>query len=925
MSIGDDNITFSEIWEAVNNGTHVDQEIKLSDFRGLGDVPDSGQISIGTHIKGKTFVALTPLVEILQSLASELNNLNNNDIQSKINDAGFTIFAKIKTSKFAESLPGKAVSTLPYTFADDEFTFIYNTANSDTLGSGKNLVKQKITSDIQEERHFMAMAIYAHSSDGQNGNFEGILLWTFTGSGSGGKKIGGTDKTITNIASLFINDGFNSNNDFWSVYPYFIPRTGNLVTGTESGWRFSNGQHATSDGYYNTGRFASDDGAWAIQFGANCEGNTPGPYLGTDASSYGIINPNGGDGNICQIAGSQKTDFKAYVFYSSLFQLTSLYEFDSHTFTNCGITGRTGPTLANCTSTYSSTSWASNTDYFNMTTQGIQEWTVPKTGIYSIEAIGASGANGGNSNGSTTNLGFKGAKITGTFNLTKGEVIFILVGQRGQITANIYAGAGGGGGTFVVKKNPGGLSSTTVDDVLIVAGGGGGHGSGVWNSPNPTGGSHGQTTLTSSTSGGTKGSGYDAGGGGGLLSDGEIPYSGYTYYGRSFKSGGLGGDNTSNYNQRGGFGGGGAGGAHSAAGGGGMSGGNGGPSTDGSGHGGGSQNNGLNKSAEVSGSLGDGEVTITLLDSLYAFGSHTFGNCGATGKNGPTLANCTSTYSSTSWASNTDYFNMTTQGYQIWTVPMTGTYNIYPSGATGGYSTHGVGGNGRSMRADFNLSKGTKLVIIIGQKGINGAHIAGGGGGGTFVSIENDPLPLIVAGGGGGAGSYQETTTNPSNQDGVNASRENNGTDARPMGPGSWGIAIGSGGTGGNGGTSGESHRPGAGGGGWLTDGTEYTAKHGGGDYGRKGLGYPNGLIGGNNENNGSIYGGFGGGGGGGLGGGGGGGYSGGGGGVWTSGSSEDHGHGGGGGGSYIASSGTSANLNQYLGNSHGNCQITLL
>ena len=106
------------------------------------------------------------------------------------------------------------------------------------------------------------------------------------------KKKDGTDKTITNIASLFINDGFNSNNDFWSVYPYFIPRTGNLVTGTESGWRFSNNQKATSDGYYQTGRFASDDGAWAIQFGANCEGNTPGPYLGTDASSYGIINPN---------------------------------------------------------------------------------------------------------------------------------------------------------------------------------------------------------------------------------------------------------------------------------------------------------------------------------------------------------------------------------------------------------------------------------------------------------------------------------------------------------------------------------------------------------------------------------------------------------------------------------------------------------
>lgn len=319
----DRTLTGDEIYSVYHNFGVSKSEFAgklLMDNTIIPEASDNANISISSYFKDKQFLqSLTPsLVEILQSLASTLNNLNNNDIQSKINGAGFTIFAKIKTSLFAEQLGGKAVSSFPYTFTDNEFKFIYNTAN--TLGSGENLVKQKIASDIQEARHFMAMAIYANSSDGVNGNFEGILLWTFTGSDSGGKKKDGTDKTITNIASLFINNGFNSNNDFWSVYPYFISITGNIETGTESGWRFSNNQQAgATTGYYTTSKFASDDGAWAIQFGSNIDGNSPGPYLLTDSSSYGIINPNSSDANFqCRIAGSQKTDFKAYVFYSSV-------------------------------------------------------------------------------------------------------------------------------------------------------------------------------------------------------------------------------------------------------------------------------------------------------------------------------------------------------------------------------------------------------------------------------------------------------------------------------------------------------------------------------------------------------------------------------------------------------------------------------
>ena len=81
------------------------------------------------------------------------------------------------------------------------------------------------------------------------------------------------------------------------------------------------------------------------------------------------------------------------------------------TFTNCGATGRTGPTQSQVNSTYSS----GNSLYGGVTinTQGIQEWTVPVTASYTIEAYGAQG--GGD-------YGGKGAKIVGTFSLSSGDV-----------------------------------------------------------------------------------------------------------------------------------------------------------------------------------------------------------------------------------------------------------------------------------------------------------------------------------------------------------------------------------------------------------------------------------------------------------------------------------------------------------------------
>ena len=100
---------------------------------------------------------------------------------------------------------------------------------------------------------------------------------------------------------------------------------------------------------------------------------------------------------------------------------------------------------------------------------GIQQWTVPYTGEYRVEAIGAAGGYGKtrDKKSSTSSYRGRGARMVGNFTLSKGEIIHILVGQEGTInnSPQYPFASGGGGGTFVVRGG-----STP----LIIAGGGGG-------------------------------------------------------------------------------------------------------------------------------------------------------------------------------------------------------------------------------------------------------------------------------------------------------------------------------------------------------------------------------------------------------------------------------------------------------------------
>ncbi len=287
------------------------------------------------------------------------------------------------------------------------------------------------------------------------------------------------------------------------------------------------------------------------------------------------------------------------------------------TFTNCSATGKTGPTQSQVNSTYTS----GNSLYNGVTiiTQGIQEWTVPETGTYTIESYGAQG--GGD-------YGGNGAKIVGDFNLSQGDVLKILVGQVGEHNAsNVRCNSsGGGGGTYVTKSPYNNTSS-----ILVIAGGGGGEGDAYTCSTEQltgTGGSTGNDGLPGTVTtrhaniygtdgnGGSYSSTTGASCGAGFIGN-SVAYSNSSWADEaySFINGGEGANQDhSSCGADGGFGGGGAG-AYGAGGAGGYSGGGTGdyrsPCDASGGGGGGSYNSGSNQSNTAGTWEEHGQVIIT--------------------------------------------------------------------------------------------------------------------------------------------------------------------------------------------------------------------------------------------------------------------------------------------------------------------------
>lgn len=199
----------------------------------------------------------------------------------------------------------------------------------------------------------------------------------------------------------------------------------------------------------------------------------------------------------------------------------------TYTFTNCGIIGMDGPIQAEVNAEYATTSL---NGLVTINTQGIQEWTVPSTGTYSIEARGAQG--GYALTNQANAYGGSGAIIKGEVMLTAGQTIYIAVGQYGGSSNVEFVGNGsdegaGGGGSFVAT----GVSLAT-STPYVVAGGGAG-GTTHFNS-------FGLNASTSTT--GVSGSTGGNGGIGGLGGDNGI--AGGTYYssgGAGFSGDGQGG------------------------------------------------------------------------------------------------------------------------------------------------------------------------------------------------------------------------------------------------------------------------------------------------------------------------------------------------------------------------------------------------
>ncbi|XP_031435669.2 ALK tyrosine kinase receptor [Clupea harengus] len=155
------------------------------------------------------------------------------------------------------------------------------------------------------------------------------------------------------------------------------------------------------------------------------------------------------------------------------------------TFHTCGAIGPEGPTQNQCNIAYRNSN-VNVTVGTRTPFQGIQSWIVPETGEYRITVYGASGGLS-----VMDVVRSHGIYIVGDFHLKKDEVLYILVGQRGEdacsnvntalsrfcseqigpmVNKSMIKGGGGGGGgaTYVFK-----IANGTHKPLLIAAGGGG--------------------------------------------------------------------------------------------------------------------------------------------------------------------------------------------------------------------------------------------------------------------------------------------------------------------------------------------------------------------------------------------------------------------------------------------------------------------
>ena len=198
----------------------------------------------------------------------------------------------------------------------------------------------------------------------------------------------------------------------------------------------------------------------------------------------------------------------------------------------------------------------------------------------------------------------------------------------------------------------------------------------------------------------------------------------------------------------------------------------------------------------VSGATLDRTFSIVGFTGLFPFTSFKFTNAGKTGRDGPSLneirahadydTNANSHgYPPPSWdMTDSSLFNLGVEnnggvsrnGFQLWTVPADGNYTIQAQGAMGGdapVSPAASPGKGARVQADFALTQGTKINILVGQGGMATTITTGyphpspgasnGGGGATWVLKQNFTTSTndiyLIAGGGTGTSEYGNYST----------------------------------------------------------------------------------------------------------------------------------------------------------------------
>ena len=95
----------------------------------------------------------------------------------------------------------------------------------------------------------------------------------------------------------------------------------------------------------------------------------------------------------------------------------------TYSFNPCGATGQFGPTQAQVNAMYLGTNLNGSVV---ISTQGVQNFTIPVTSNYSIVAAGAGG-------GAANANGGRGKILSGIINLPAGTVLKIVVGQKIKI------------------------------------------------------------------------------------------------------------------------------------------------------------------------------------------------------------------------------------------------------------------------------------------------------------------------------------------------------------------------------------------------------------------------------------------------------------------------------------------------------------